>query len=470
MSAFAEWGRRWFFVAMSARWLAALRIACALTTLFMLWPPEGSNLLATPRGLDHIPRTLWSPVFLAWPLFHWLGGPTDALLNGLKWAATISGLFVGVGLFTTLASVVCGVTYLVYTGVGVSFGQIYSLGTPLYLTILVGPFIGWGATWSIDQLLRGRPTPEPEVRFGAPLRLIHALVGLLFFFAAITKVVNCGMLWVGGGILGRYIIHFNFLPHLDPSYVFWNGEPRLSWLAENVIKHPTLGKLVELMTLGFEGLFIVSFFWRRSIPFFVLSAIGFHIGIHLAIPPVLGVPWLPTYVACAASYFAVVPAASKDAQRHTAQAILIALVLGVESAVCVLGMGPQSAFAMTARRALWPFLPQVMFTWKLPADGLMRSQLQLTDAVGEPLQIVSQPMLLGTRVTSVELSSVSRAAELTSLAARYRCEHKLIDAAAITVTEQYWLFTDLLASYDANAPYMPTRRKLVRTLALPACP
>ena len=471
----AGWQRvdRWFFVPMSPRWLAVLRIGAVFAMLYMLWPPSGTNLLATPRHLDHIPHSMWAPVSFTSLFFAIVGAPSDAMLDSLRWIATGAGVLVAVGLFTRTATAVCALAYLAYTGMGVSFRVTYSLGTPLYLLFLLGPFLDWGAAFSLDQARSGKPVPSPDVRFGVRLRAVHAMVGLLFFFAAVTKVANCGMQWVAGGILARYTMLFNLMPHIDPNYTLWAGEPRLTKLAEVVIKHPAICKALELNTLLFEGLFFVSFFWRRAIPLFLLGAIGFHISIHLTIPPVLGIPWLPVYIACVASYFASLPAASTDdtaAPRRTVARWTVIAVLVVETGACFLGIGEPAPPKARMRRALWPFLPQVMFSWKPPMEGLVTSTYQLLDDNGQTLATVTQPMLLGSRITSADLSTELNTPALAEAAARYRCEHGPREATQIAVTEVSWSYPSLIASYDAGTKYVPTSQQVLRTASLRRCP
>lgn len=464
---------RWFYVPMSPRWLAALRIATVLAVLFMLWPPFGRDLLDTARGLDHVPAEMWAPVGYAMPLFHFFGAPTDAMLDGIRWIVTVTGILVALGLFTRCSSALFALSYLLYASIGASFGNITSLGTPMYLLLLFGPFFDWGAAWSLDQVRRGGAEPGPDVRYGFPIRATHALMGLLFFFCAVTKLWNCQWDWFGGGILSRYIMFFNFGPHLDPSFLGWLGQDTLPLLATTVLEHPAIGKLLELQTLVFEGTFIVTFFWRRTIPLYVAGGLLFHVCIHLTIPPVLGVPWLPLYVAVLASLrpAPAVPTTLVPLRRHI---LLLVAMLGLETALCLVGLGAPSARKLAIRRDFWPFLPQVMFAWPLPADGINRRLFDLVDAEGKVVSQVSVLELMHTRAGGLSFDSPAHDRVLAGAASTYVCEQPpargLRAAKAITVSNASWTYGAILDEYRGHKPYAPMRKKLLRTLPLTPCP
>ncbi|MEO6954662.1 MAG: hypothetical protein ABI321_22880 [Polyangia bacterium] len=464
---------RWFYVPMSPRWLAALRIVTVLTVFFMIWPPDGRNLLDTARGLEHIPRDMWAPVGFTTPFFRLFGSPTDGMLDGIRWVVTLTGVLVAVGLFTRVVSVLFALSYLLYTGFGMSYGTIYSLGTPLYLLVLFGPFFDWGAAWSLDRLRQGGAEPGPDVRYGFAIRATHALMGMLFFFCAVTKVWNCHWDWFGGGILVRYIMYFNFGPHIDPSYVAWLGQEKLPLLATTVIEHPTVGKLLELQTLLFEGTFFVTFFWRRTIALYVAGGLLFHVCIHLTIPPVLGVTWLPLYVAAIASIKPAppVPTTLVPLLGHR---VLLVVMLGVEAVLCIAGLGNPSARKTAIRRDFWPFLPQVMFAWPLSAEGINRRLFDLVDSEGKILTQVSVPEFVHTRLNGLSFDAPEHDKALGLLASKYVCEQPqergLRKATAINISNATWKYGDLLDEYRGGKPYTPTKRKPLRSVKLTPCP
>ncbi|MEQ1918961.1 MAG: hypothetical protein ABL955_07150, partial [Elusimicrobiota bacterium] len=247
---------RWFLTPIHPVRMALCRIMVSIVAID--WLIFGGRLYGVPRDLSRMPSEFIEPLSWSWPLFAvFPAGPPDWLLDGLRY-----GLFVGfalllVGLRTRVVTIVVIPCALAYFGVGNSYGAIYSLNIGLYIAMLVGLFSDWGAALSLDARRQGG-APGPSARFGLSTRLTHAMVGLLFFFAALKKVIAAPM-WVTGGQLWRYLVERNFIDRAgdDPWFRLW------------LIDHPSIVRLLELSTLAFESTFFLSFFIPRLAPLYV---------------------------------------------------------------------------------------------------------------------------------------------------------------------------------------------------------
>jgi predicted DCC family thiol-disulfide oxidoreductase YuxK len=72
--------------------------------------------------------------------------------------------------------------------------------TPLLLGMTVTSFAPWGAAWSVDQLVRPRPTQPASPYYGYAIWLLGLIIGLTYMAAGLSKLVltSGGWLWDTG--------------------------------------------------------------------------------------------------------------------------------------------------------------------------------------------------------------------------------------------------------------------------------
>jgi hypothetical protein len=254
--------------------LAALRIAVVgilLVTPELRQAPELSRsprlLVASPEGLG------------------WLEGVHFApdLVSGLRVVAFSAGATALLGYWTRLscALLAASATFLL------SFSE--RVGAPLH-----GMHMLWlvallaasraGDVWSLDAWGEAPPTPSPV--YGVPLCFARALLGVVYLFPGVHKLLSSGLAWASASNLTA-IMHDKWFQHGRLPAIRFDQHPQLLGVA---------GALV----LSFELSFIVLALVRRTRLLALGAGLAFHaatqLGFFIAFPSlwacyVVLLPW-----------------------------------------------------------------------------------------------------------------------------------------------------------------------------------
>jgi hypothetical protein len=258
-------------------------VACAVA----LYMPTYLRLL--PSSVKGVPFELAAPVALV-KVFYLGGPPSDLLVHVLRIATFVGLGLVLIGFKTRLTSVLTAAALLSYLGICYSYGIIVCLFSPLSVTFLLGAFLPWGDALSVDAWRRKTPAASPEAH-GAYVRLIHALMGLIYLGGALQKIRHTAHGWLGGDELRGALIENSFGRMIDPVSLrldltdVWQRPvdvashlPLLPWL----LAHRQACSALGVFTIVFEATFFLSFFWRRLLWPFLAGAFLFHLGIFLS--------------------------------------------------------------------------------------------------------------------------------------------------------------------------------------------
>lgn len=216
--------------------------------------------------LAFIPASEWDPV----PLWAWLTVPPSSkvLLGALETVLVLGLICLLIGIRVRAVTWLVLIVGLLLDGLRYSFGKIDHDDTFLvaYIPFIMG-FSAWGATYSIDSLIRRRCKQESvdasdsSSRYGWPIRAVLLLLAQLFTMAGCYKIV--------GGWLGDFYFLRNLLYER-------NIGPRFTALHLFVSDTPVLSAGLQVGTVLFECLFISALFSRRLRVFFTASAVLFH--------------------------------------------------------------------------------------------------------------------------------------------------------------------------------------------------
>jgi hypothetical protein len=184
-------------------------------------------------------------------------GVTAAVLAALGWRAR----------FTLPVAWVAGVFL---NGMATSVGKIVHNDVVLLLCLFPLIAAPTSDAWSLDARA-GRARARPKWAYGWPINTALVVVAGAYFFAGFAKLVNSGVAWVTSGNL-RWVLYIasDSRAHPNPAALFVADRP---WLAH----------LIAASSLLLELTFLVILFSKRARPFYVVGAIGFHIGIWLTI-------------------------------------------------------------------------------------------------------------------------------------------------------------------------------------------
>ncbi|MBL8997125.1 MAG: HTTM domain-containing protein [Gemmatimonadetes bacterium] len=129
-----------------------------------------------------------------------------------------------------------------------------------------------GIAPSADALAPGARTTAPSWRYGWPVRLLQVWLVSVYFFSGVAKLRASGLAWASGENLTHWL-RLATQNELVNVHVAVGG-----WIADRPLAASGAGAL----TLAFELGCVVALFSRRARPWFALVAIGFHVGIYLA--------------------------------------------------------------------------------------------------------------------------------------------------------------------------------------------
>lgn len=243
----------------------------------------------TPNGFLQIPTLAayqWKPVFL----LLWLKTPPPLETLVLIEAAYIFGLvLLAVGLRVRLTTLLVLIAGTFYSAITLSFGKIDHGGTFMYTYIpAVMLFAPWGATFSLDAVLRARrgiPAPSPRedsLRYSWPILFLLWLLCIMFMMSGVLKGLPPGQWILNPNLMGRFMLEYNITPTPSELRYFLAGLPLV----------PTLLQACALIFETLYPLAAINKTWRR---FYLSSTVFFHIGTQITMG-IWFTPMLFTYL------------------------------------------------------------------------------------------------------------------------------------------------------------------------------
>lgn len=238
--------------------LAVFRITVGVVLLRL---PDLHGVLRWAALPDRV-RT--APVGLGWALGVVPMGPEIA--RPLYWivvAATVLGV---VGLATRFAWTVVALGSLWLLAIPQFAGSVFHYHHLLWFAALLA-LSPCGDALSIDSWLARRRgeviRTERSLAYGVPIRAAWLLIGVIFFFPGLHKLLESGWEWIWSDNLRNQM------------YAKWLQMPEFTPLVR-VDRYPTLVRLGALGTVAFELSFIVLVLFRRTRLFAVAIALAFH--------------------------------------------------------------------------------------------------------------------------------------------------------------------------------------------------
>ena len=237
---------RWLFAANAAGRVRRVRTVLALLV--------AARLALSPfRALADVPDALFVPVS---DLVPFRSAPSVAVIVAVQVVGTVAALLAASGRRPRLTLAVAWIALLALAGLRSSLGKILHNDVLLLLAVL--PFLG-----APDR----DNEADDDVVSGWPVRTAMVMIALTYWYIGAQKLVHSGVDWVTGPNM-RWVL---YSAAADGRAV--TAEPALF-----VADRPWLATATAVFLLGFELLFPLALFVRRSRPVFVLGALGLHAG------------------------------------------------------------------------------------------------------------------------------------------------------------------------------------------------
>lgn len=224
-------------------------------------------LVTTPalRSTSDMPPVTWRPPFGPMRLLD--DPPSRAVTTTIAVALSIGLVMLLLGVFTTWASLVVGVAYLLNDGIVNSFGFVAH-----YILVAVVPltccWAGWGRRYSVDALLRHRRENRADDDVPQwPLRLLALCIGAGFLTAAVPKIL-AGWLDPSTQAAHGHIV----------KGTLTRGPQHLAQQAAD-LHAPLLWELTDWATVTLEVSVIVSVLNWRWFQGVLVALMSFHLGI-----------------------------------------------------------------------------------------------------------------------------------------------------------------------------------------------
>ncbi|MDQ6924680.1 MAG: hypothetical protein M3154_00400 [Candidatus Eremiobacteraeota bacterium] len=109
------------------------------------------------------------------------------------------------------------------------------------------------------------PVASPDARW--PLVTIQWLFAIIYFSAAMSKVVAGGIAWFAPSTIQYYLVEDGLLHHIP--------------LAFAAAQFPAVAAASALFAVVYQALFWTGLIWRRALPFLLLGGIVMHSGIYV---------------------------------------------------------------------------------------------------------------------------------------------------------------------------------------------
>ena len=243
--------------------LGLFRIIYAMVYFFL-----ASRSVASFVELSATPANSWYPT----PLLIWMSGPPSAEVLGILLVIKTTALvLLGIGWrvrWMTFIVLITGILMGMFrTSVGghIDHSKVFH---EIYIPFMM-LFAPWGATFSLDAVLRrrrGETTPDPSddsLQFSWVFKALLWLLALMFMISGIIKAFPPGQWLTDLDLLRKIMLDHNRGPQDYLRYV--------------VATLPLVPLVLQMMGLGFETLYplvVINNTWRR---FVLSSSVFFHL-------------------------------------------------------------------------------------------------------------------------------------------------------------------------------------------------
>lgn len=161
-----------------------------------------------------------------------------------------------------------------------SWGMIFHTENLLVMHLLVLGFAPAAAALSLDS--HRRPVPEPDARYGWPLRLMSALTTIAYCIAGIAKLRNGGISWVRNETLRNAIADNNLRKY---QLGVWHSP-----IGAYLVRFAGLWKALALLTVAFELLAPLALLHPLAAKVWVVVCWSFHAGVLATMAILFGYP------------------------------------------------------------------------------------------------------------------------------------------------------------------------------------
>ena len=267
----SRWIERWnayWFPPASLRHLAICRIVAVAAQLLWFFPnlDEHVNLIRKNTGFID-PQVLIRAIAAIVPpekLF------TPGAITAIYWGTAAVGLLALVGLFTRVSLFLFAAGSWFFVAHLFSYGDRHHTEALFCIYLLLLAFAPSGERLSLDALIRrrtGRVEDGGDLSDLAiwPLKVVHVLLAFTYFSAGMSKMIHSGFRWLNGYTLQSHAF----------GDALQRGHPLGVWLAQ---QHE-LAIVLSVFTIVLELFFWVSLFTPRWAPLFILTALGFQVGL-----------------------------------------------------------------------------------------------------------------------------------------------------------------------------------------------
>lgn len=188
----------WLFEPAPPERLAVLRILVgAFATIYLALRLPAFLGLADRRGQLEPLGVLW-----------WLSEPVpDAVVVAWMWVLLLLGVAFTVGLGVRATGPLFAVGMLLASTYRSSWGQVLWIENLLVLQLLIVAWSPCGDAWTLGRRRRAGPAPEPDLRYGWPLRLAMLVTVVTYVLAGIAKLRIGGLEWLWGDTLRNHIAY-----------------------------------------------------------------------------------------------------------------------------------------------------------------------------------------------------------------------------------------------------------------------
>lgn len=192
-------------------------------------------------------------------------GETAAILGVVFTTACFCAM---IGLFTRVSTAAAAILGVYVLGLPQFFGKIDHYHHLVWFAILLACAPA-GATLSVDALIRrlARQEKPPETVPAFALRASWILIGFIYFFPGVWKLMRVGGDWIFGDSVKLIL------------YEVWSQRGSGFTPLFRLDQYPVLYRGVGLLTIAFEISFLFLILNRRTRWFAVIAGIAFHLGI-----------------------------------------------------------------------------------------------------------------------------------------------------------------------------------------------
>jgi hypothetical protein len=260
------WSSYWFPETTGFR-LAVCRILAVGTQLLLFRPSLEYQLFLLRNNDTYIePQALtrWMAGIL--PVEVYRSPDFFQILYGVMLVAGIAAL---VGFFTRPSLFLFALGNWVLISHSYSYGSRHHPAAMMCIFLMILAFSPAGRALSLDSLLRRRRAAGEALTAMAfwPLRLMQIMLVLMYLSAGVCKIFRGGLDWFNGYTLQAYLLQ---------DAIRWE-RPLGLWLAQQHYLCIALSIGAVLLELAF----VLALFWKRSVPFLLVSGALLHIGIYV---------------------------------------------------------------------------------------------------------------------------------------------------------------------------------------------